>query len=197
MKRKNKIAIILNILIIILEIVGLVISTKSGGRLLIEYYTEDSNILLLIAASIYTLYLLNKKKIPRWLSILKHMAVLGVAITFLVVVFILAPMYNFNYGWMLFGGAMAYHHTLCPILAIISYIFFENNKIKKKDIPYTMIFTFAYTIILIICNILHIIEGPYPFLLIYKQPVYMSILWILIIDGGAYLLSKGLYITKK
>ncbi len=197
MKRKNKIAIVLNILIIILEIVGLVISTKAGGRLLIEYYTEDSNILLLIAASIYTLYLLNKKKIPRWLSILKHMAVLGVAITFLVVVFILAPMYNFNYSWMLFGGAMAYHHTLCPILAIISYIFFENNKIKKKDIPYTMIFTIAYTIILIICNILHIIEGPYPFLLIYKQPVYMSILWILIIDGGAYLLSKGLYITKK
>ena len=92
---------------------------------------------------------------------------------------------------------MAYHHTLCPILAIISYIFFENNKIKKKDIPYTMIFTITYTIILIICNILHIIEGPYPFLLIYKQPVYMSILWILIIDGGAYLLSKGLYIAKK
>ena len=41
MKRKNKIAIILNILIIILEIVGLVISTKSGGRLLVNTHVFD------------------------------------------------------------------------------------------------------------------------------------------------------------
>ena len=41
MKRKNKIAIVLNILIIILEIVGLVISTKSGGRLLVNTHVFD------------------------------------------------------------------------------------------------------------------------------------------------------------
>ena len=192
MKKKDKIALYINILIIILEIIGLSISINDSNRLLIEYYTEDSNILLLIASSIYVFYLLTKKEIPRWLNIFKHMATLGVTITFIVVILILAPMYNFNYGWILFYRTMLYHHTLCPILSIITFIFFENHKLNKKDIKYTMIFTLLYSVILIFLNILKLIEGPYPFLMVYKQPIYMSILWIILIDGGAYLLSIAL-----
>ena len=197
MEKKEKRALVLNLIIIILEIIGLVISMVSSKRLMIEYYTEESNIFLLIVSSIYVFYLLTKRKIPKWLSILKHMAVLGLSITFLVVIFVLAPMYNFNYGWMLFYKAMLYHHTLCPILAFITYLFVEEHKLSKKDIPYTMIFTLAYTVILITCNLLKIVEGPYPFLMVYKQPIYMSILWVILIDGGAYLLSKGIYKIKK
>ena len=42
-----------------------------------------------------------------------------------------------------------------------------------------------------------VIEGPYPFLYVYKQPVYMSVLWCVIILGGAYLIALLLWLTGK
>ena len=197
MKKKENRALYLNIIIIVLEIIGLIVYIKKTKTLSIEFYTIDSNILMLVASSIYTYYILQNKKIPEWLNILKHMAVLGLSITFLVVIFILAPMSKFNYGMLLFKDSMLYQHTLCPILAFISFIFFEKNTMKKDHLLYTMMFTIIYSVVIIICNILHIIKGPYQFLYIYEQPIYMSILWIVLIDGGAYLLSKGLYKIKK
>jgi hypothetical protein len=197
MKKREKTALYINILIIVLELIGLITSISNNHRLLLEYYTEDSNIFMLITSTIFTYYLINKKAIPKWLSIIKHMATLGLTITFLVVVLVLAPMYNFNYSWLLFGGSMLYYHTICPILAVITYLFFEKHNIKKKDIPYTMIFTTLYAIIIVICNIYHVIEGPYPFLMIYKQPLYISILWLILIYGGAYIISKVLYKIRR
>lgn len=197
MKKKNKILLILNIIIIILEIIGLITTIKMTGKLELKYYTECSNIIMLVASSIYVYYLLSKKDIPKWLEILYHMGVLGLSITFLVVIFILAPMYNFIYEWLLFDGGMLYFHTLCPIFAFITYIFFTNTHIEKHELPYTMMFTIVYSVVLIICNICHLTEGPYPFLKVYKQPIYMSILWVVLIDGGAYLLSKAIYKIKR
>ena len=36
-------------------------------------------------------------------------------------------------------------------------------------------------------------EGPYPFLMVYKQPVWASVLWLIAIPGGAYLIALLLY----
>ena len=158
MKKNDKTLLILNIIMIILEIAGLITTLITLGNIELQYYTECSNILMLITSSIYTYYLLNNKNIPKWLEILYHMAVLGLTITFLVVILILAPMYNFIYGWLLFSGAMLYYHTLCPILAIITYIFFADNHLNKHEIIYTMLFTIIYSVVIIICNICHIIN---------------------------------------
>ena len=38
--------------------------------------------------------------------------------------------------------------------------------------------------------ILKIVDGPYPFLQVYKNGVYMSLIWFLLIVGGSFLLSK-------
>ena len=196
MKEENKKVLILHLLMILLEIIGLITTINVMHTIDFQYYTEDSNILMLIVSLIIVYYLAFNKKIPKWLEILNHMAVLGLTITFLVVIFILAPMYKFNYTWFLFSGAMLYFHTLCPILAIITYLFFTKTNIENKYIPHTMIFTIIYSIVLIILNICKVVEGPYPFLMVHKQPVYMSILWILLIDGGAFLLSWGLLKLK-
>jgi hypothetical protein len=32
-------------------------------------------------------------------------------------------------------------------------------------------------------------DGPYPFLHVYEQPVYMSIIWFAAILGGAYFMA--------
>lgn len=197
MNKKKNIKLYLNILIIILELIGLFITLKTAHKIEIKYYTECSNIMMLITSIILTYYLLKKKTIPKWLNILTHMSVLGLTVTFLVVILILSPMYNFNYRLLLFSGGMLYFHTLCPIISILTYLFSSKIHINKKDIKYTMIFTILYSIIIILLNIFRILEGPYPFLMVYKQPIYMSIIWIILLEGGTYLLSMALYIIKK
>ena len=197
MNKKKNITLYLNIFIIILELIGLLITLKNSRKIEIKYYTECSNIMMLITSSLLTYYLLKKKTIPKWLNILTHMSVLGLTVTFLVVLFILSPMYNFNYGLLLFGGSMLYFHTLCPIISIITYFFSSQIHIAKKEIKYTMLFTIIYSIVILLLNIFRILEGPYPFLMVYKQPIYMSIIWIILLEGGAYLLSIVLYKIKK
>jgi len=197
MNKKKNITLYLNILIIILELIGLFITLKTAHKIEIKYYTECSNIMMLITSFLLTCYLLKKKTIPKWLNILTHMSVLGLTVTFLVVLFILSPMYNFNYGLLLFRGSMLYFHTLCPIISIITYFFSSQIHIAKKEIKYTMLFTIIYSTVILLLNIFRILEGPYPFLMVYKQPIYMSIIWIILLEGGAYLLSIVLYKIKK
>lgn len=197
MNKKKNITLYLNILIILLELIGLFITLITAHKIEIKYYTECSNIMMLITSIILTYYLLKKKTIPKWLNILTHMSVLGLTVTFLVVILVLSPMYNFNYRLLLFSGSMLYFHTLCPIISILTYLFSSKIHINKKDIKYTMIFTILYSIIILLLNIFRILEGPYPFLMVYKQPIYMSIIWIILLEGGAYFLSMALYKIKK
>lgn len=185
----NKKSLIINILLVILEIVGLYMSYYYHNRIAIEYYTVLSNILVLITSLVFSIYLIKKLNIPTWLKILKHTATTSIALTFLVVIFILAPMYNFNYNYMLFYQELILHHLICPILSIITFIFFDNIKIEKNNIKYGISFTLIYAFIIIILNILKIVIGPYPFLMVYNQPIYMSIIWFILIVGLSYLIS--------
>ena len=90
MNKKKKITLYLNIFIIILELIGLFITLKTAHKIEIKYYTECSNIMMLITSFLLTYYLLKKKTIPKWLNILTHMSVLGLTVTFLVVILILS-----------------------------------------------------------------------------------------------------------
>ena len=97
---------------------------------------------------------------------------------------------------MLFGS-MLYYHTICPILAFVSFIFFEKNKISGlKDNIRALYFTIIYTILIITFNIFGFVEGPYPFLMIKKNSIIESIIWLLVIDGGAFALSYLIMLLK-
>ena len=111
--KKRDVSLLINLLIIVFEIVGLISNYLYNSRIDIEFYTEDSNILLLICSTLFVYYLIKRKSIPKWLHIFKYLATVCVTITFIVVLFILAPIYNFNYGLLLFGNTMLFHHTIC------------------------------------------------------------------------------------
>ena len=49
-----------------------------------------------------------------------------------------------------------------------------------------MLPTLIYALILMALNLMRVVEGPYPFLRVYEQPVYMSIIWVIVILGSAY-----------
>ena len=97
MKDENKKLLILHLLMILLEVMGLITTINVTHSIEFQYYREDSNIFMLIVSLIFVYFLVLNKKIPIWLEVLNHMAVLGLSVTFIVVIFILAPMYKFNY----------------------------------------------------------------------------------------------------
>ena len=110
----------------------------------------------------------------------------------MVVILVLAPMYNFNYGWMLFYRQLSIYHTLGPILSIISFILYEEYH-SNKVLP-AISYTLLYALVMITLNICNVVDGPYPFLRVMHQPVWASILWcsvILLINYGlSFLLLK-------
>ena len=192
---KKKMDIYLNVLIIILEIIGLVISIKALGGKVFQYYTQDSNLFLLLTSIIYLITYNKDKKV---ISKLKYGATLSVLITFIIVITVLKPTMGLSYHWLLLEDANLFYHTLCPILAVITFLFFDKVEVKGfKDNMYALIFTFIYTVIFVILNILKIVEGPYAFLLVYKNPLWQTIMWFIIIEGGAFLLAKLLELGKR
>ena len=132
-KDRRKYSLFFNLLVIWLEIIGFVILLLSIHSIPIEYFTVDSNILALAACAIFSFYILRGLEIPYWLRILKYVATTCLAITFLVVVFILAPMYNMNYGYLLFHNELLYQHLLCPIFCIITFVLFDNFATETYD----------------------------------------------------------------
>ena len=193
---KKKMDIYFNVLIIILEIIGLVISIKALGGKVFQYYTQDSNLFLLLTSIIYLITYKNKDR--KLISKLKYGATVSVLITFLVVITILKPTMGLSYHWLLLEDANLFYHTACPILAVITFLFFDKVEVKGfKDNIYALIFTFIYTVIFVILNLLKIVEGPYSFLLVYKNPIWQTIMWFIIIEGGAFLLAKLLELGKR
>lgn len=195
-------AVTANGIIIILELIGLIVSTLTQGFEMFQFYTQDSNYFTLGASVCYEIFavlkLAGKSQIPTWVSVLRYMSTCCLMLTFTVVVFVLIPLSGWAYAdVMLFSGNMLYHHTLCPVLAAVSLLVFENEtKIEKKYVWLSMIPTCVYAVIVIVLNAARVLKGPYPFLYVYEQPLYMSVVWVFVILGMALLFSWIVWLAK-
>lgn len=196
-------AAILNLVIFVTEIVGFCFSAREIGVGLFIYYTELSNILLALSSFFVLLsFYYNVRKgcgtnYPTHLF--RFVATSASTLTFLVVLFVLMPTYKEPLR-LLFDGSMFFHHTLCPLLSIISFLFFEKEEtrnLRSKHIPFAWIFTLLYGVVFLILNICRIVDGPYPFLRVYDQPIWASVLWIALILGIAGGISVLLYVGNK
>ena len=94
---------------------------------------------------------------------------------------------------MLLTGTMLFTHLLCPAAALMSFLLLEHRPgLGRKAALTAMIPTAVYAAVAVLLNLLRIWKGPYMFLLVYEQPVWASVLWGIVILGGAYLVGKGL-----
>ena len=187
---KKKLSINFNILIVVIEIIGLILYYKELGIDSLVYYTILSNLFLLVSC---ILYLFKNKIKSRVVDIMKFGSTLSVTITFIVVLLILGPTKELTYNFLLLEGANFYYHLVCPILGIITFLFFDDIKISGiKDVLGAFVFTIIYSIIILSLNIFKVIVGPYPFLKVYENPVHMSFIWIVLILGGSFLLGIAL-----
>ena len=158
-----------------------------------DLYTEDSNI---FAAAVCTLVavcqlwcIFTGGELPRWLKRLKFMATSCLLLTFLTVVFVLAPMNGEGGLYMLLcTSSMLYHHLLNPMAALLSYLLLEREPhLPRSDVRWALLPTLAYAAVILPLNILRVIVGPYPFFEVYHQPVYVSVLWAVGLLGVNYL----------
>lgn len=186
MKARRITALAVNLAIIAMEIAAIFMTAEDGARNFM-YYTQDSNYVLLAACAAYAateLYMFKSGgELPLWIKVFKYVAACLVAETFFVVLFILAPaMGGLKYAML--DGAMVFLHFLCPLFAMVSLLLLEDTGgLEMKHIFYAMLPTLAYEIVSATLNILRIWNGPYPFLKVYQQPVYMSVFWALAVPG--------------
>ena len=111
----------LNFLIVYFETIALPMSWALGGTIMFTMYTELSNIFNGAVCLLVGLWQLGGvftgRELPLWLKRLKFISTSCLAMTFLTVVIILAPMYEDGNGWyiMLFTDSMLYHLSLIHI----------------------------------------------------------------------------------
>lgn len=192
--------LICNLLLVGLEAVGLTMVFQSIGAEGLIYYTQLSNMLLMVAAMVNVVFairsLVRKKgDLPMWAWRLFHAATSVTSVTFLVVIFVLSWMYG-DLLMVLTMGSMLYTHTLCPLLAIFTFLVFAPKKFARSDAWVATSFTLVYGVVTLSLNILRVMEGPYPFLMVYRQPVLASVAWMAVMIGGAYAVARGLIIRK-
>ena len=180
---KKRLDIIIHILIIILEIIGFIRAINHDGRIAIEFYTDLSNLMALITS---VLYLIFYKKDNKIINNLYFITTTMLTITMLVIIFVLGPMYNFDYKWLILQGSHLIMHLICPLLFVFVYLFHK----KRNDNKYLPVMvTIIYGITLIILNLLKVVDGPYPFLKVYNQSILISILWGIILISVSYIIS--------
>ena len=195
--KKVGIAYILNVILFIFGVVGLVITLRSMAiEEMFTYYTQDSNIFSMCISGIYLFY--RKKDIPKWLKGIRYAATVSLMLTFIVVVLVLGPMYGPEwYPWLFFHGANIFYHVLCPIISLISFVLFEKGDVLvMKDTVIAFLPTLIYAIVMVILNISKVVHGPYPFLYVYEQPIYMSIVWGIVIPGIAWIIAIIIRLVK-
>lgn len=204
MNRKKQFSLISNLLIAGMELGALLLCFIFEWPRTFKYYTTISNVFAGISCFLLALYQIinykTGKEIPYFAIIFKYISACMLSVTFLVVLFVLVPASGDVNEMirLLFSPKLLFHHTLCPILCIISFVFFENEyKIKKKYILYSLIPTFLYAIIFIFLNAFNIVNGPYFFLKVNNQPIYMSIIWFFAIMSLAAGISSLLWFLNK
>ena len=166
MKTREKISIIMNILIFAFTLfatVCLIIGFKFMGQFEVlsernfksfKYFTVDSNIFAGLISLAYVIYKFTPKgkeseKLPPAFYILKLAATTGVTLTMMVTVFFLAPTSNGQF-LRYFMNSNFFMHLITPLLCIISFIFFEAAEAKKLSVTIPgilpmLLYSFYYT----------------------------------------------------
>lgn len=131
-----------------------------------KFFTELSNLCMGICALIYANYLCNhinnKGDIPKTIRVLKLICTTGVVITFLTVFIYLIPVSGDNWLFLVSGSQFIFH-ILNPILAFITFIFFEDNKVECKYVLYNIFPITLYGIFYLSVALTHRVNGVIPY----------------------------------
>lgn len=161
-------AIAANVLIILLEILGLRISISDRHWKIFAFYTQISNLITLLSSVAHLIF----GGSAAWL---RYLSSCMLTMTFLITLCVLVPMGGGFKALMLSGNGL-YHHTLCPIISVLSYILWEPHSFIWI-LP--VIVTTFYGLVMLYMNWKQIFDGPYPFFRVHQQSLSATVLWML------------------
>ncbi len=190
-------SLVIDLTVILLEICGIINEISRGFTLhTFQFYTSLSNYFALIVCILSVCFQIRSIRrgisVPVWMNELKFMDAVCLCITFMIVAFIFGPMSGSLEGTasMLFSNDWKYRHFACPILLFIDNLLFENDsQLPEHGALLAVLPTFFYAVIAIILNAVYIWQGPYPFLMVHEQSLLASVLWFILIIGGAFLIA--------
>ena len=95
---------------------------------------------------------------------------------------------------MLLTSSMLYNHFLNPVAAFLSFVLLERAPaLPRRAVGCAMIPTLVYGSIMLAANVAKVYKGPYPFLYVYEQPLWVSGMWVVVILGGAVLIAWAVW----
>ena len=160
------------------------------------FFTNISNLttgLISLAVSIFLIISLVKNKViyPLALTIFKVIGLTMTTLTFIAVLTVLAPLTSFTY---MYGNERFITHLLTPLLALVSFLFFENKSLFKWSHTFFGMIPFViYSIVYAICVIiLKVWPDIYQ---VNKQGI-----WYVYLIGAAIMAfgcTQGIYFLKK
>ena len=165
-------AIILNILILVFEVYAIIISKPEQRHQMLAYYTVLSNLATMISSVLLLIF--GPRSFP---VLLRYLSTCMMTMTFIVTVCVLVPMGG-GLKKLLFSGTGLFHHLICPILCLVSYVFFETHS-RMWAVP--VILTFVYGMIMLWLNHTGKVDGPYPFFRVGRQSVRATVLWMAVL----------------
>lgn len=122
-----------------------------AGTRCFRYFTIDSNVLagiVSLASAYFSIRSLRGGEGSAWADRLKYVGTVAVAVTFLTVVFFLGPTQGYA---KMFSGATFPLHLVCPLLAIISFVFLDSRRqISLRETLLGLIPTALYGIVYLI-----------------------------------------------
>ena len=196
--KRDIVAFIINLFIIAAELSVIIIKLPRSGPSAFRYYTLLSNLMGMAAGIVFMLSFFSgfKRLVPAK-TILRFYATCMLAFTFIIVTAVLTPMamsVNMDPSFLYLGHDAFLQHLAHPVLSFVSFVFLEDNRtLKKKQPSIMLLLTLCYAVVLILLNAVRIVDGPYPFLQIYNNPVWVTILWITGLSGFNYLMNFLIY----
>lgn len=211
---KIKFSIVLNIIIVILTILSSVImftgykfmddgyileSTKVG---MFRFFTVDSNIFMGIVALIFAIkeieILKDKNRdISIKMYIIKFMATVGVALTFITVFGYLGPIAEGGVT-VLLKNSNLFFHLIIPVLSILNFVLFEKtDKLEFKITLYGLTTAVLYGIYYLINVLVHMENGKvspeYDWYWFVQGGLWQIIIVVPLIFGITYIISLLLW----
>lgn len=196
MTKNNKLALGSNILLIVLAGLGLYFSIVDKNAFL--YYSDNAGMFALSSSIIYVIVVLTKKE-PNFLSLaLRYVSTACLVLT-LVGTFYVATTTGENYLDSFIKGSHLFNNLLCPIVSFVSFTMFEGDRRlnKKKTIWYALIPTVIYGIIMLVCNVSNTFTGPYSFMMINDNPVYVTVIVFIVTIILNYVIGRFLLLSNQ
>ena len=166
---------------------------STSGVDIFRFFTIDGNIFIVFSSIVVIGYIITSffKEIKNYkvAYVIELMGVVSALLIFLTVVFILLPAYGTS---LLKGYKMIVLHATNPILCCIAFLLFNEENISKRLSLLGIVPMSLYGVVALTLCFTKVWTGyliPYPFLRVYQNPWWETLLYLFIMYGGSIGLS--------